>query len=120
MVQAARRWSACQVNVLTFRELVELAVIERETEQEKRYEMKDEDLTLTGWQAVPVFLMMVCTQALTALAMSLPIKWLVNHVFAASLIHSIFASDHFGYWQCVGIYAIWFAAKGRIKWTIKL
>ena len=82
--------------------------------------MKDENLTLTGWQAVPVFLMMMCTQAFTALAMALPIKWLVNLVFGTSLIHAIFASDHFGYWQCVGIYAIWFAAKVRIKWTMKM
>ncbi len=82
--------------------------------------MKDESLTLTGWHAVPVFLMRVCTQALTALAMSVPITWLVNHVFAASWIRAIFASGRFGYWQCVGIYAIWFAAKGRIKWTMKL
>ena len=82
--------------------------------------MKDESLTLTGWQTVPVFLMMVCTQALTALAVALPIKWLVNHVFAAGLIHAIFASDHFGYWQCVGSFAIWFAAKARIKWTMKM
>ena len=81
--------------------------------------MKDEGLTLTGWQAVPVFLMMVGTQALTALVMSLPITWLVNHVFAASAIHTIFARDQFGYWQCVGIYAIWFASKGRIHWTMK-
>lgn len=62
--------------------------------------------------------MMVGTQALTALVMSLPITWLVNHVFAASWIDPIFASDHFAYWQCVGIYPIWFTAKGRIKWTM--
>jgi len=82
--------------------------------------MKDEGLTLTGWQAVPVFLMMLCTQVLTALAMSAPITWLVNHEFSSVWLRAIFASDHFGYWQCVGIYAIWFAAKGRIKWTMKL
>ena len=59
--------------------------------------MKDESLTLTGWQAVPVFLMMVCTQALTALVMSLPITWLVNHVFAVGWLRAIFASGQFGY-----------------------
>ena len=80
--------------------------------------MKDESLTLTGWQAVPVFLMLVGTQVLTALVMSLPITWLVDHVFAANAIHAIFATDRLGYWRCVGIYAIWFAAKGRIKWTM--
>lgn len=81
--------------------------------------MKDESVTLTGWQAVPVFLMMVGTQVLTALTMALPITWLVSHLFAASCIRAIFASGQFGYWQCVGIYAIWFAAKRRIKWTMK-
>ncbi|MGC9225396.1 MAG: hypothetical protein ACP5E2_15900 [Terracidiphilus sp.] len=52
--------------------------------------MKDKSLTLTGWQAVPVFLMMVGTQVLTALAMLLPLTWLVNHVCTASLLHAIF------------------------------
>jgi len=81
--------------------------------------MKDESLTLTGWSAVPVFLMVAVTQVLTALVMSVPIIWLVNHVFAAKAIHAIFASDRLGYWQCVGLFAIWFAAKARIKWTVK-
>jgi len=81
--------------------------------------MKDESITLTGWPAVPVFLMAVVTQVLTALVMSLPITWLVNHVFSANAIHAIFANDRLGYWRCVGIFAICFAAKGRIKWTIK-
>ena len=81
--------------------------------------MKDESLTLTGWPAVPVFLMLAMTQVLTALVMSLPITWLVNHVFSSNAIHAIFASDRFGYWRCVGIFAIWFAAKVRINWTMK-
>ena len=81
--------------------------------------MKDESLTLTGWPAVPVFLMLAVTGALTALVMSLPITWLVNHVFSAEAIHAIFASDRLGYWRCVGMFAIWFAAKGRIKWSVK-
>ena len=82
-------------------------------------EMKDETLTLTGWPAVPVFLMAAVTQVLTALVMSLPITWLVNHVFSANVIHAIFANDQLGYWRCVGVFAIWFAAKARIKWTVK-
>lgn len=81
--------------------------------------MKDESVTLTGWPAVPVFLMAVITQGLTALVMALPITWLVNHVFAASAIHMVFANDRLEYWKSVGIFAIWFAAKARIKWTIK-
>jgi hypothetical protein len=81
--------------------------------------MKDESLTLTGWSAVPLFLMVTVTQVLTALVMPLPITWLVNHVFSANAIHAIFASDRLGYWRCVGLFAIWFAATARIKWTWK-
>lgn len=80
--------------------------------------MKDER-TLIGWAAVSVFLMAMATQMLTALVMSLPITWLVNHVFSANAIHALFANDRLGYWRCVGGFAIWFAAKGRSKWTIK-
>jgi len=81
--------------------------------------MKDECLTLRGWPAVPVFLVLAGTQVLTALVISLPITWLVNHVFATSAIRAIFASDRLGYWRCVGIFAIWFAATARINWTVK-
>lgn len=81
--------------------------------------MKDESLILTGWPAVPVFLTLAFTQVLTALVMSLPITWLVNHVFSVMFIHAIFASDRLGYWRCVGMFAIWFAANARIKWTVK-
>ena len=81
--------------------------------------MEDEGLTLRGWAAVPVFLTLVSTNVLTSLVMALPIAWLANHVFASSLILAIFANDKLGYWQCVGFFAIWFAAKGRIKWTLK-
>lgn len=81
--------------------------------------MKNESLTLKGWPAVPVFLMLVGTNTLTALVMALPITWLVNRVFATSAIRVIFSSDQLGYWRCVGLFLIWFAAKGRIKWTVK-
>lgn len=80
--------------------------------------MQNERLTLTGWPAMPVFLMLAFTQVLTALVMSLPITWLVNHVFAANAIHAIFASDRLGYWRCVGLFAIWIAATARIKWSV--
>lgn len=81
--------------------------------------MKDESVTLASWSAVPFFLMVAVTQVLTALVMSLPITWLVNHVFSANAIHAIFVTDRLGYWRCVGMFVIWFAAKGRIKWTMK-
>lgn len=44
--------------------------------------MKDEGKTLTGWPAVRMFLMLAVTPVHTALAMSLPISWLANQVFA--------------------------------------
>jgi hypothetical protein len=81
--------------------------------------MKDEGSTLKGWPAVSAFLMLVVANALTALALALPTSWLVNRVFAASAIHAIFASNQLGYWRCVGVFAICFAAKGRIKWMVK-
>lgn len=81
--------------------------------------MKSESLTLTGWAAVPMFLMLAVTQALTALVMSLPITWLVNHVFSPNAIHAIFASSQMGYSRCAGMFGIWFTATARIKWTVK-
>lgn len=81
--------------------------------------MKDDSSTLRGWSAVPVFPMLVVTNGLTALVIALPITWMVNRVFASNLLHAIFASDRLGYWRCVGLFAIWFTAKGRIKWTVK-
>lgn len=81
--------------------------------------MEVESLKVKGWLAVPVFLMLLATNALTALALALPITWLVNRVFAPSLLHAVFANDQLGYWKCVGMFAIWFAAKGRIKWSVK-
>jgi hypothetical protein len=81
--------------------------------------MKDESLTLTGWPAVPVFLMVAATQALTALAMALPITWLINHVLSPMALRWVFGTDRLGYLRCVGMFAIWFAATARIKWTMK-
>ncbi len=77
--------------------------------------MKDESLTLTGWPAVPIFLMVAVTQVMTALVMSLPITWLVNHVFSANAIREIFGGEHLGYWQAVGLFALWYAARFKIK-----
>ena len=57
---------------------------------ERWYSMNDEGITLKGWPAMGMFLMLAVTPVLTALVMSLPIEWLVNHVFAAAAIHAIF------------------------------
>ncbi len=76
--------------------------------------MKDGSRTLTGWPAVPVILMLGVTPVLTALVMSLPVAWLVNHLFAPEAIHAIFGAN-FGYWHAVGLFALWFAARFKIK-----
>ena len=77
--------------------------------------MKDESRTLEGWPAVPLFLMLAVTPLLTALAMSIPIAWLVNHVFAVGAIHAIFGVDRLGYWRVVGLFALLFATQFKIK-----
>lgn len=77
--------------------------------------MKDEGKTLTGWPAVRMFLMLAVTQSLTALVLSLPIAWLINHVVASGAINAIFGVEYLGYWKVVGLFAIRFAAQGKIE-----
>jgi hypothetical protein len=77
--------------------------------------MKDEGKTLTGWPAVRMFLMLAFTPVFTALVMSLPIAWLVNHVFATGAIHVIFGVEHLGYWRVMGLFALWYATRTKIK-----
>ena len=77
--------------------------------------MKDESWTLAGWPAVPFFLMLAVTPVLTVLVLSLPIAWLVNHIFATNAILAIFGVEHLGYWRVVGLFAILFATKFKIK-----
>lgn len=77
--------------------------------------MRGENWTLVGWPAIPVFLMLAVTPVLTALVISLPVAWLVNHIFAAGAIHSIFGVEHLGYWRVVGLFAILFAIDFKIK-----
>ena len=77
--------------------------------------MKAENWTLAGWPAVPVFLMLAVTPVLTALVISLPVAWLVNHIFAAGAIHAIFGVEHLGYWRVVGLFAILFMTGFKFK-----
>lgn len=79
--------------------------------------MKDESWTLAGWPAVPVFLMLAVTQVLTTLVLSLPVAWLVNHVFAASAIHTVFGVEHLGYWRVVLLFALVFMTRFKITFT---
>lgn len=73
------------------------------------------DLTLTGWPAVGVFATITITQALTALAMAYPLSWLVSHEFSPGIIHLLWGEDRLSYWRCVGLFALWHAARVKIK-----
>jgi len=77
--------------------------------------MKNESKTLTGWLAVRMFLALAATPVLTAVVMSIPVAWLINHVFAVGAIHAIFGVEHLGYWRIVGLFALWFATRFKIK-----
>ena len=77
--------------------------------------MRNEDRILEGWPAVPLFLLLAVTPVLTAAVMSIPVAWLVNHVFAIDAIHAIFGVEHLGYWRVVGLFALWFTTQFKIK-----
>jgi hypothetical protein len=50
--------------------------------------------------------------------MSFPLAWLINHVLAGgSALHEIVGSDRLSYWRCVGLFAIWFTARIKIKFS---
>lgn len=76
---------------------------------------ENQSVTLRGWDAVFAMAGVALSSAGTALLMSLPIAWLVNHLFAAGLIRAVFGGDRFRYWQCVMVFAIVYCA--RIKLT---
>jgi len=61
-----------------------------------------------------MFLLVAVTPVLTALIMSLPVTWLVNHLFAVNVIHAIFGVAHLGYWRVVGLFALWFAMGFKV------
>ena len=75
---------------------------------------KKDHFTLSGWPAVGVMMALALTKSLTALIMSVPIVWLVRHIFSGALLRLLFGADGLGYWRCVGLFAIWFAARIRI------
>jgi purine-cytosine permease-like protein len=72
-------------------------------------------LKLKGWSVVSTIMALTAPKVLTALVVSFPLEWLVDHILAASTIHAIFGADHVGYWRCVGLFAIRFATQVRIK-----
>lgn len=62
--------------------------------------------TLRGWDAVIGMAGVLLSWAGTALLMSFPIVWMINHVFAAGAIRAVFGGDPLRYWQCVVVFAI--------------
>jgi hypothetical protein len=78
-------------------------------------EVKSKSAALRGWDAAVAIAGVLLSSAGTALLMSLPIAWLINHAFAAGAIRAVFGGDRLKYWQCVMVFAIWYSA--RIKFT---
>ena len=77
--------------------------------------MKDESWTLAGWPAIPAFLLLAVAPVLTALVVSLPAAWLLNHIFAPNIILLVFGVQVLGYWRVVGLFALLFVTQFKIK-----
>lgn len=77
--------------------------------------VESKSVTLRGWDAAIAMAGVLLSSAGTALLMSFPIAWLINHVFAAGAIRAVFGGDRLRYWQCVMVFAIWYCA--RMKFT---
>lgn len=79
---------------------------------------KTDQSALTGWSAVGALATIAITQTLTALLISFPLAWLASHVFGGGVaLHALFGSDRLSYWRCMGLFAIWFTARVRIKFS---
>ncbi len=74
-------------------------------------------LTLTGWPAVGAMMALAAIRSLTALLAAVPILWLGRHIFDGVLLRFAFGADGLTYWRCVGLFAIWFAARVKIKFS---
>ena len=74
-------------------------------------------LTLTGWPAVGAMMALAAIRSLTALLAAGPILWLVRHIFSGALLRLVFGAEGLSYWRCVGLFALWFAARLRIKFS---
>lgn len=86
---------------------------------------KKDHSTLTGWSAVGALATIAITQTSTALLAAFPLSWLASKTFGGGVaLHVLFGESRLSYWRCVGLYAIWFVARIRIKfsgpWQIKL
>ncbi len=77
--------------------------------------MNDESRTLQGWPAVRMFLMLAATPVITALVLSIPIEWLVSKEFGIGAVRAIFGVERLGYWRIVGLFALWYTTRIKIK-----
>lgn len=75
--------------------------------------VESKSVSLRGWDAVMAMAGALLSSAGTALLISLPISWLINHAFAPGAIRAVFGGDRLTYWQCVMGFAAWFCARVR-------
>jgi hypothetical protein len=76
---------------------------------------KTDHFTLSGWPAVGAMMALAAIRSLTALLAAVPILWLGRHIFGGVLLRFVFGAEGLTYWRCVGLFAIWFATRLRIK-----
>lgn len=72
---------------------------------------------VTGWSAVAFLARIAIEKMLTAVVSSFPIMWLVRHTVADATLRFVFGADGFSYWRCVGLFAVWFTAQVRIRFS---
>jgi len=60
-------------------------------------QVESKSVTLRGWDAVMGMAGVLFSWVCTALLISLPIVWMVNHVFAAGAIRTVFGCDRIRY-----------------------
>ncbi len=77
-----------------------------------------DNLTLTGWSAVGAMATVALTKALTAFILAVPLSWLARYVFGGGVVlQALVGQDGLSYRRCVGLFAIWFVARIRIKFS---
>jgi hypothetical protein len=79
---------------------------------------KKDHSTLNGWAAMGALATVAVTKALTAFVISVPLSWLASYVFGGGVaLRDLFGPDGLSYRRCLGLFAIWFAARVRIKFS---
>ena len=77
-----------------------------------------DNLTLTGWSAAGALSMILLTSVSTALVLAWPLAWLTRYVFGGGVVlRALVGPEGLNYRRCVGLFAIWFVARIRIKFS---